>query len=59
MNTRWVLEGARTIGNLVIDMIDVRQADGLVVVGSHGNGVYTTRVTELPVQRPRRHLGRA
>lgn len=59
MDTRWVLEGARTIGNVVIDMIDVRQADGLVAVGSHGNGVYTTRVTELPVQRPRRHLGRA
>ncbi len=48
MNTVWVQEGAQTIGNVVVDMIDVRQADGFVAVGTHGNGVYTTYVTELP-----------
>jgi photosystem II stability/assembly factor-like uncharacterized protein len=48
MNTIWVQEGASTIGNVVIDMIDVRQLDGFVVVGTHGNGVYSTYVTEYP-----------
>ena len=48
MNTVWVQEGASAIGNVVIDMIDVRQSDGFVVVGTHGNGVYSTYVTEYP-----------
>jgi hypothetical protein len=48
MNTIWAQEGASTIGNVVIDMIDVRQSDGYVVVGTHGNGVYSTYLTELP-----------
>jgi hypothetical protein len=48
MNTVWGQEGTSTIGNVVIDMIDVRQSDGFVVVGTHGNGVYSTYVTEYP-----------
>ncbi len=48
MDTVWRLEGAETIGNVVIDMIDVRQSDGLLVVGTHGNGVYSTHITQLP-----------
>jgi hypothetical protein len=47
MNTVWVQEGASTIGNVVIDMIDVRQSDGFLAVDTHGNGVYSTYVTEL------------
>ncbi len=49
MNTVWVQEGASTIGNIVIDMIDVRQSDGYVAVATHGNGVYTTYVTEVGI----------
>jgi hypothetical protein len=48
MNTVWVQEGAETIGSVVVDMIDVRQSDGFVVVGTHGNGVYSASVTEIP-----------
>jgi hypothetical protein len=48
VNTVWVQEGASSIGNVVIDMIDVRQSDGFVVVGTHGNGVYSTYVTQHP-----------
>ena len=48
MNTVWVQEGAESIGNVVVDMIDVRQSDGYVVVGTHGNGVYSATVTEIP-----------
>ncbi len=48
MKTVWVQEGRETIGNVVVDMIDVRQSDGFVVVGTHGNGVYSTYLTEWP-----------
>lgn len=48
MNTVWTQEGAETIGHIVVDMIDVRESDGFVAVASHGNGLYTTHVTELP-----------
>jgi hypothetical protein len=48
MNTIWVQEGSETIGNVVVDMIDVRQSDGFVVVGTHGNGVYCTYITDYP-----------
>jgi photosystem II stability/assembly factor-like uncharacterized protein len=43
-STVWHQEGPSTIGNVVVDMIDVRQADGLVVVGTHGKGVFSTNV---------------
>ena len=48
MNTVWVQEGAGTIGSVVVDMVDARHSDGYVAVGTHGNGVYTATVTELP-----------
>lgn len=48
MSTAWVQEGAGTIGCVVVDMVDVRQSDGYVAVGTHGNGVYTATVSELP-----------
>lgn len=48
MNTTWVPEAATTIGNVVVDMIDVRQSDGFVAVATHGNGIYSTYTTEVP-----------
>lgn len=45
-NTVWRQEGEQTIGNVVINMIQTRSFDGLVVVGTHGNGVYSTRYKE-------------
>jgi hypothetical protein len=41
MSTVWVQEGVQTIGNVVVDMIDVRSSDGLVAVGTHGGGIFT------------------
>ena len=41
-STVWVKEGANTIGNVIIDMIDARQTDGFIAIGTHGNGVYST-----------------
>ena len=50
--TAWIQEGTNTIGNVPVDMVDVRQSDGFVVIGTMGNGVYTTHVTDIstPVQ---------
>ncbi|MDZ7414218.1 MAG: T9SS type A sorting domain-containing protein, partial [candidate division KSB1 bacterium] len=48
MSTVWEQEAAEVIGNVVVDMIDVRQSDGFIAVGTHGNGVYSTYLTELP-----------
>jgi photosystem II stability/assembly factor-like uncharacterized protein len=54
-STVWTQEGVGTIGSVVVDMVDVRQSDGYVAVGTHGNGVYTATVTE-PTSPVRRHL---
>ncbi len=40
-STVWAQEGPSAIGNVVVDMIDTRTADGLVVVGTHGQGVFS------------------
>jgi hypothetical protein len=40
-STVWVQEGVSAIGRVVVDMIDVRKADGLVVAATHGRGVFS------------------
>lgn len=50
VNTVWVQEGANTIGNMVVDMVDVRQSDGFVVAATMGNGMFSTNITSLPVR---------
>ena len=40
--TVWTKEGATTIGNVIVDMVDTRQTDGFIAIGTHGNGVYST-----------------
>ncbi len=44
-NTVWTQEGAESIGNCIVDMVDVRAEDGYVVVGTHGCGVFSTKIT--------------
>ncbi len=44
--TQWVQEGANVIGNVVINMVQTRSFDGLVAVGTHGTGTYSTRYKE-------------
>ena len=39
--TQWALEGAATIGSSVVDYIDTRPSDGLVVAATHGSGMFT------------------
>ena len=40
--TVWVQEGASSIGNVVVTMVDSRSADGRVVAATHGRGVFAT-----------------
>jgi hypothetical protein len=46
-STVWVQQGANTIGNSVCDMIETREADGLVVVATHANGMYSANITSV------------
>lgn len=41
-NTVWTQESPDMIGNIVVDMIKVRE-DGTVAIGTHGNGVYSAQ----------------
>jgi len=43
--TKWVQQGATTIGNAVCDMVDVRTSDGLVAVATHAHGIFTANIT--------------
>jgi hypothetical protein len=42
-NTVWEQENLNELGSLVVEHMAVRQSDGLVVVGTHGNGVFSAR----------------
>ncbi|HYG51210.1 MAG TPA: T9SS type A sorting domain-containing protein, partial [Flavobacteriales bacterium] len=44
-NTVWVQEGAGTIGNMNVNMIQSRPYDGKIVVATHGAGFYTAHIT--------------
>ncbi|MBI5325138.1 MAG: T9SS type A sorting domain-containing protein [Ignavibacteriae bacterium] len=46
--TVWQQEGATTIGNVVVDMLDARHSDGLIAAATHGAGVFTSNITGLP-----------
>jgi photosystem II stability/assembly factor-like uncharacterized protein len=39
-NTVWTQESPDLIGNVVVDMIDIRN-DGTIAVATHGNGIYS------------------
>jgi hypothetical protein len=50
-STNWTQEDLAGITNTVVEQIRVRDSDGLVVLGTHGNGIYsaTFEVTDAPV----------
>lgn len=48
----WTLEAPETVGNVVVDAIDVRRVDRRVVAATHGRGIFSTVVpeaTDVPV----------
>jgi hypothetical protein len=42
-STTWIQEGGSTIGQVPIDMVISRTTDNMVLVGTHGNGVFSRR----------------
>jgi len=48
-NTSWTQEGATKIGDVVVDQVRARAADGRVIIGTHANGTYSIR-EPLPVE---------
>jgi hypothetical protein len=46
-STVWVQQGTSTIGAAVVDMIDYRSTDGLVVAATHSSGMYSTHITQV------------
>lgn len=47
LNTVWVQQGANTIGNAIVNVLETRPQDGLLVVGTHSNGIYTANITNI------------
>lgn len=47
LSTVWTQQGAANIGSVVSDVIVTRESDGLVVIGTHGNGVYAANITDI------------
>jgi hypothetical protein len=45
LNTQWIFEEA--IGNVVVPMIRFRPTDGTVIVGTHGNGMFSKRFSNV------------
>ena len=42
--TQWVLEGANSIGNVVVNMITSRPDDETILIATHGNGLYSNKI---------------
>lgn len=47
LNTVWVQQGANVIGNNIVNVVETRPSDGLIVVATHGNGIYTANITNV------------
>jgi len=45
--TNWAQMGANSIGTVVCEQVKTRAADSLVVLATHGNGVYTSKVMSV------------
>ncbi|MFH1942213.1 MAG: T9SS type A sorting domain-containing protein [bacterium] len=49
-STAWALEGATVIGNVVVDMMDTRQSDGLIIAATHGKGVFSAYIESTGIE---------
>ncbi len=45
--TVWKQIGAESIGNVVVQQVLTRKEDGLIVVATHGNGIYTAYINSV------------
>lgn len=47
LNTLWQQLGENDFGNVVVEMVQTRETDGLVVAATHGKGIYSTHITSI------------
>lgn len=45
--TTWIKESPGVIGSSIVTMMDYRPSDGRLVIATHGNGVYSTQVSDF------------
>jgi hypothetical protein len=50
-STVWTQTGNQTIGNVVCEMIKTREADGFIALGTHGAGVFSTKINLNSVKK--------
>ena len=62
INTIWEQIGSQTIGSVVVEFLTFRHNDGLLVVGTHGNGIYQTNISSvgdvLAIDEKQSHLAK-
>jgi photosystem II stability/assembly factor-like uncharacterized protein len=46
-DTEWTLIGAQQFGGVVVENIQFRSSDGKLMVGTHGTGIYTTKIESI------------
>ncbi len=47
LSTVWMQQGTNLIGSSVVDMMDFRSTDGLVVVATHSHGIFSAHITDV------------
>ena len=47
INTIWEQVASSTIGSTIVEYIEYRQSDGLLLIGTFGNGVYQTTINTI------------
>ncbi|MEI8278405.1 MAG: T9SS type A sorting domain-containing protein [Bacteroidota bacterium] len=45
-STVWVQQGTESMGSSVVNMMDYRSNDGLVVAATHSHGIFSTHITD-------------
>jgi hypothetical protein len=45
--TVWTQMGVNSIGNVVCEQVKTRAADSLIVVATHGNGIFTSKINSI------------
>ena len=46
-NTIWKQISPQVIGSVVVEFLTYRHSDGLLIVGTHGNGIYQTNISSV------------
>lgn len=47
INTVWEQEGANSVGNVLVTMIKYNSGDGTIMAGTHGNGMYQSKLSDV------------